>query len=497
MRERISQGRRSKLVQGSSSLKLQVRALLRRPPVTCPAGDSIASASRSMVENGVGSIIVVAPGGESLGIVTDRDLRERVLGAERSTSDSITTVMSTPLAAISPEAFVFEALLQMTRANIHHLAVVEAGKLIGVVSSHDLLLLQAAAPLYLACLIQSRASLGELGAAVPDLTEAIRHLFGQGLSGYEIGRIVSELNDLVIVRVLDFVERELQEGGLGEPPLPFCWLVLGSEGRREQTLRTDQDNALVYQDPSLAVRQTAERYFRAFAERVIEHLVRLGYPRCPADSMASNPQWCQPLSVWRGYFAEWARDTTPQNLMHASIYLDFRSVGGTARLAEELRDEVRAQVNAWRSFPRYLGKIAVSHGPALGLFGRFKLQRENGRRGINLKLGGMLLLNNALRAYAVDLGLDETNTIERLEAAARMGGCFTPDEVEDIREAYETIFHLRLRHQLARLADGREADNLIDPFALTGGEQRRLRGAFRAIRRLQGKVEDRYLTQAI
>lgn len=490
-------GRRSKLTESDSSLRLQVRSLFVRPPVICTPDATIADASHVMVERGVGSIIVVAPGGEPLGIVTDRDLRGRVLATRRSLGDPIASIMSTPLAHVSAEAFVFEALLEMTRRNIHHLAVLEAGKLIGVISSHDLLLLQAATPLEVARLIESQTSLAELATVMPKLTEATRRLFDQGVSGYQTGRIVSELNDLVIRRVLAMVEAELSDARFGEPPLPFCWLVLGSEGRREQTLRTDQDNALVYENPSLTVREPAERYFRAFAERVIEHLVQLGYPRCPADSMASNPRWCQPLSVWRGYFAEWARDTTAENLMHASIYLDFRPVAGRARLADELRDEVRAQVKAWRSFPRYLGKIAVSHAPALGLFGRFKLQRQNGRRGINMKLGGMLLLNNALRAYAIDLGLDETNTIERLQAAARTGGCFTPDEVEDIREAYETIFHLRLRHQLARLADGQEADNLIDPSALTGGEQRRLREAFRAIRRLQGKVEDRYLTQAI
>jgi CBS domain-containing protein len=450
-----------------------------------------------MVESGVGSIIVVGPGGAMLGIVTDRDLRERVVGAERSTTDAITTIMSAPVVSISPEAFVFEALLEMTRRNLHHLAVVEAGKLIGVISSHDLLLLQAAAPLELARLIQSRDTLAELGAAMPRITEATRRLFEQTLSGYEIGRIVSELNDLVIGRVLGFVERDLRAAGAGPPPLPFCWLVLGSEGRREQTLRTDQDNALVYEDPSPIVRQAAERYFQAFAERVIEGLVQLGYPRCPGDSMASNPKWCQPVGVWRGYFTEWVRDTTEQNLMHASIYLDFRPLAGATRLAEALRDEIRAQVKAWRSFPRYLGKIAVSHAPPLGLFGRFRLQRQNGSRGVNMKLGGMLLLNNALRAYAIDLGLDETNTIERLEAATRAGGCFTPDEVEDIREAYETIFHFRLRHQLARLAAGQPPDNLVDPHALTRSDQRRLKQAFRAIRRLQGKVEDRYLTQAI
>jgi len=302
---------------------------------------------------------------------------------------------------------------------------------------------------------------------------------------------------VLIRRVLAFVERDLEAEGLGRPPVPFCWLVLGSEGRREQTLRTDQDNALVYADPPAGLARPAARYFGLFAERVIDGLLRLGYPRCPGDSMASNPKWCQPLAVWRDYIAGWARDTTPENLMQASISLDFRRLAGEAHLAEVLREEVRAQARAWRSFPRYLAKVAVSYGPPLGLFGRFVLRRNDGARGVDVKLGGMLLLTNALRVYAIDLGLEETNTIERLEAATRTGNCFRPEERDDLRQAYETIFHLRLRHQLARLDAGTRPDNLVDPSALSPFDRRRLKDAFRSVRRLQGKLMDRYFTEAI
>ncbi|MGH7482275.1 MAG: DUF294 nucleotidyltransferase-like domain-containing protein, partial [Longimicrobiales bacterium] len=318
-----------------------------------------------------------------------------------------------------------------------------------------------------------------------------------GHSGYEIGRIVSELNDLVIRRVLALVEQELRAEKVGGPPVPFCWLVLGSEGRREQTIRTDQDNALVYADPPPGLAPWAERYFGLLAERVIAGLVQLGYPPCPANSMASNPQWRQPLATWRRYFGDWVSNPAPQNLLYSSIYFDFRPLAGAPELAEALRDEIRAEVKAWRSFPRHLGKLAVSHSPPLGLFGRFVLERRNGARGINVKLNALLLLVNALRAYAIELGLGETNTIERLEAATRTGGCFTADEAADVRGAYETIFQLRLRHQLARLEAGRTPDNFVDPSALGRGDQRRLKEAFRAIRRLQGKVELRYLTQAL
>jgi CBS domain-containing protein len=451
-----------------------------------------------MVTEAVGSAVVLGPDRRPAGIVTDRDLRQRVLAAGRSPEDPVETIMSAPLVTLSPEAFVFEALLEMTRRNLHHLPLVEGSQLVGVVSSHDLLLLQAATPLEISRLIQSAGSLEDLAALMPRLTDVTRQLFDQSASGYEIGRVVAEVNDMVVRRALSFAERDLGdvEAG-GFPPAPFAWLALGSEGRREQTIRTDQDNALVWDDPGPADRRRAERYFGALAERAIATLIRLGYPPCPADAMASNPKWRQPLSVWRHYFAEWVRDTTPQHLIDSSVCLDFRPVVGEARLADALREEIRDQVKAWRSFPRHLAKIAVSHAPAVGLLGRFRLQHQGGRRGVNLKLGGMLLLGNALRAYAIDLGLAETNTIERLEAATRVGGCFTIAEADDIREAYETIFRLRLRHQLGQLAAGDPPDNLVDPHALSRTEQARLKEALRAIRRLQGKIEDRYFTQAL
>lgn len=479
------------------ALNAPVRALLQRPPVTCSPETTIAEASRIMAAERVGSIVVLGGDRAPAGIVTRRDFLERVLAPRRSLEDPVASVMSAPLVTVSPEAFVFEALLEMTRRGLHHLPVVEAHGLVGMISSHDLLLVHASAPLELSRLIQSRRSLAELEADMPELTRAVGHFVEQGLSGYEIGRIVAELNDLVVRRVLAFVEQVLRDENLGEPPVPYCWLALGSEGRREQTLRTDQDNALVYADATADVGAHADRYFTRFAERAISDLVQLGYPRCPADAMASNPRWRKPLSTWRRYFGEWVREPVPQHLLHASIYFDLRPVAGAPELAAALRQEIRTQVGAWRSFPRHLGKLAVSSAVPLGLFGRFRLERQNGARGIDMKLNAMLLLVNALRAYAVELGLEETNTIERLAAATRAGGCFRETEAEDIRGAYETVFHLRLRHQLECLAAGTAPDNFLDPYALGPGAQRRLREALRVIRRLQGRVESRYLTEAL
>jgi CBS domain-containing protein len=450
-----------------------------------------------MTGRGVDAVVVLGPAEQPEGIVTDRDLRERVLAAGRPADEPVGRVMTTPLVSISPEASLIDAVLEMTRLGLHHLGVVEAGRLLGVVSGHDFLYLHAAAPVQLARMIRSGGTLEELAPVLPAFSETIRQLFEQGLSGSDIGRIVSELNDHLTRRVLGIVEGELGRSGAAEPPVAYCWLALGSEGRSEQTIRTDQDNALIYEDPPAGLRAPSESYFRALAERAIAALVELGHPRCPAGLMASTPRWCQPLAVWRGYVREWIGEPLAgQHLLYASACFDFRPVAGTAQLARALRDEIRTQTGTWRSFPRHLAKVAVSHAPPLGLFGQLLLQRKNGARGIDIKLNGMMPLVNALRVYAIDLGLEEANTLERLAAAAA-AGCFTEAETEATRRAYETLFHLRLGHQLGRIAAGRPPDNFLDPRGLGRDDQRRLKEAFRAIRRVQGKVEMRYFTEPL
>jgi CBS domain-containing protein len=474
-----------------------VRALLTRPPVTCRAGDSIEVASRLMTRHGADAVVVIGATGQPEGILTDRDLRERVVAAGRATAEPVASVMTTPVVTISAEASLLDAVLDMTRLGIHHLVVMEAQRLLGVVSGHDLLHLHAAAPVQLARMIQSARNLDELAPVLPALVETIRRLFEQGLPGSDIGRIVAEINDHLVRQVLGQAEEGLRQSGADAPPVAYCWLAFGSEGRREQTIRTDQDNALVYEDPPPALREPAQAHLRALAERVIAALGHLGHPPCPAGFMASNPRWCQPLAAWRGDIAAWIAEPLAENhLLYASTCFDFRPVAGAETLARALRDEVRSQTRAWRSYPRHLAKVAVSHGPPLGLFGRFVLETENGARGINIKLNGMLPLVNALRTYAIDLGVEETNSLDRL-AAATAAGCFTSAEAEETHRAYEILFRLRLGHQLDRIAAGRSADNFLDPRALDREDQRRLKEAFRTVRRVQGKVAMRYFTEPL
>ncbi|MEW6047854.1 MAG: DUF294 nucleotidyltransferase-like domain-containing protein, partial [Bacillota bacterium] len=323
-------------------------------------------------------------------------------------------------------------------------------------------------------------------------------LVDAGVSAIDLARIAAELNDALVRRVLALTEARLAEEGYGEPPVPYCWLALGSEGRREQTLRTDQDNALVYVTDSLVPPWGAEVYFKRLAERTVQGLVRCGVPPCPAGVMASNPKWCQPVDVWREYFSRWVRESSVQDLLLASIFFDFRPVWGESRLAHQLRRHLGEQIASWRAFLRLLAWSAVYWVPPLGVFGRIVTPRWGPARGmIDLKPQGMLPLVGSVRVHALDLGLPHTNTLDRIREASAADGRLAPGEVEELTAAYETITRLRLRSQLADLRAGRAPSGPMPLHALNRADRAALREAFAAIRRLQDDLRSRFMTDVL
>ena len=314
----------------------RVGELLRGPAVTC-APTATAVEVAALVPPGGAAVVVVGADGEPLGIVTDRDPISKVVAANRDAgSTRAADVMSTPLVTVAADALAWEALLEMTRREIHHLAVLDGGRLTGVLASDDVLAAQAVHPVGLARDIArapSRPALARLAAAV---TALVRQLIGSGGRAGDVARLVAELNDRIVARVLALAEATLGERGEGAPPVPYCWMVFGSEGRREQTLRTDQDNGLVYADPPPEHAPVAARYFARLSAEAIGGLLDVGFPPCPGGAMASNPRWCQPLATWTGYFREWMARPSQENVLAASMYFDLRPVAGQAALGAGL-----------------------------------------------------------------------------------------------------------------------------------------------------------------
>ena len=482
---------------GTGFLGRSVRDLVKLAPLTCPTSTSIASAAALMSSRGAGSIVVVGDDGGPLGIMTDRDLRTRVVARGMASSAPVSEAMSSPLLSVPPDTPAFEALLEMTRRSIHHLGLVEGGRLLAVVSSHDMVLAEGTHPLALARTIEAEDSLDGLAALALQLTGVVRSLVAGGSSASEVGRLLAELNDRLVRRALDLVAADLEAQGHGRPPLPFSWLAAGSEGRREQTLKTDQDNGLVYADPPPALREAAANYFARLAGSMGEILIRLGFPPCQGGFMASNPRWCQPDSAWRRYFTGWMATQEPEQVLQASLFFDLRPVAGDEVVGRALWEWVCEQAPSQRLFLGYMAKAALERHVPLGFFGGFVVERAGTHKDtLDLKGRGVFPVTQAMRVCALSLGLRETNTLDRLVASGREG-LFSSREADDLRDAHEVIARLRLTHQLARMDAGAPPDNFINPETLGKADQLLLKQAFKTITWLQRWIEDRFQTDLI
>jgi CBS domain-containing protein len=473
-----------------------VREFVARPPVTASPRTPVRELARQMVAAGVGSVVIVGEAGAPTGIVTDRDLRGKVVAEGRDpAATAAADVMSGPPITVEAGAYGFEALLEMTRRRIHHLVVMDEGRFAGVVSSHDFLRVQATHPVAVAREIALAASVDELARLGARVTALVRRLVDEGGTPYDVGRIVAELNDRVVQRVLELVTAPRTP--IGPPPVPFSWLAFGSEARREQTLRTDQDNGLAYADPPPADAAAVGAYFARLAAEVNGALVRIGFPECPARIMASNPEWCQPVGVWTKRFRHWMEESGPEEVLAACIFFDLRAVGGADEPASSLRTVIQTGAPSSRRLLGLLARDVVDRPVPLTVFGNVRVARDGPHRDtVDVKGGGGLQLIGAARVHALALGLEETNTVDRLRAASARS-LYGEAECREITDAHQLLQRIRLAHQLDRLERGEPADNRINPKRLSRAEALLLRDALHTVARVQAGLRERYATDLL
>lgn len=465
--ERLRSTATSASATSAQNLAVPVKYLAQAPPLFVPPETTVQEAARAMMDAGASSTLVAT---EPPGIVTDRDLRGRVLAAGLSPSTMVTAVMSRPLVSMDSDAPVFAAMMRMLEENIHHLALVEEGEVVGVVSSSDLLRHQAQSPLYLRRRLQDIQASADLARYADDVAHTVESLFHGGLGAAQIGRIISSLNDSLIARLVSLVETEL-----GPPPQPYAWIVFGSEGRSEQMLLTDQDNALVYAAPTAA----ADAYFQTLAGKVVDGLIQAGFPPCPGDYMATN--WCMALEQWTELFQSWVRTPEPQALMEAGIFFDFRPVHG--ELSLEPLEEILETAHKNSLFIGHMVRAAQEFNPPLGFFNRIRSQGGK----IDIKQGGIAPITGLARACALAAGSRERSTLERLVVAAE-AGTISREGAENLAETFQFLLRLRLRQQLADLQVGIAPSNLLTLDALSGMEQRYLKDALVNIRQMQNGI---------
>lgn len=448
---------------------------------------SIRQAAELMARHKISSLLLVDEAGLPTGIVTDRDLRERVVARGRDGSEPVSSIMSVTLIKSDAKDFCFEALLKMVRFNIHHLLVASGGELTGIITNHDLMMLQSTYPLAIARDIENQRSVEGLALAQRAIDRLIAVLIREGARASTITRIITEVNDRLVRRLLEIVEERL-----GPPPVSYCWIAFGSEGRKEQTFRTDQDNAIIYSDPAPGEAEGAARYFGDLARSMQDALSRCGFPPCPANYMASNEQWRRPLTAWKDYFRKWISKPTPEAVLFSLIFFDFRPVYGNTLLAENLRATLSHALKGQNLFLTHMAAIALQNRPPMGAFNRLQVERKGPHRNtLNIKINALTPIVDAARLAALQAHLYTTSTLDRLRELEGTDSVVAP-YARDLEQAFEFIMGLRLQHQYHRRQDGAEADNFLSPDALSALDVKTLRESFRLIKNVQSEIKDHY-----
>jgi CBS domain-containing protein len=468
-----------------------VASLLQRGPVTLAAASTVQQAAQHMRAAGVSSLLITEGedgAGRLLGVLTDRDLRSRVLAEGLPASTPVLQVATRELRTVGASASVFELMHLMARHGIHHVPVLDesSGRPLGVVSANRLNELHASSPLSLARRIHQQSGLEGLVEIAGQLGRLQRQLAQVPVSAHATGRIMSSITDAITVRLI-----ELAQSRLGPAPMGFCWVAAGSQARMEQTARTDQDNCLLLDDAFDEARHGA--YFEALARFVCDGLNACGYVYCPGEMMAQTPAWRQPLREWIAYFERWTRQPEPKALMLTCVFFDQRAVHGDAQLLQTLRREVLTRTNGNSIFLALMAQNALSHEPALGLFSRLSPSRSGEHAGsIDLKHKGIVPIVDLARIYALAAGIAAVGTQERLLAVGQ-GGEISAASAGELRQALEFIASLRLRHQARQLAAGQTPDNHLRPDEeLSHFERRQLIEAFGIVQTLQKVLGQRY-----
>ncbi len=449
---------------------------------------TVQEAAQVMAENRISSIVIMDRSNLPTGIVTDRDLRDKVVAKARDVQEPVKSIMSMSLIRVDARDYCFEAVLKMMRYNIHHVLVIKDGDLKGIITNHDLMLLQGTSPLSLTKDIESQQSVDGLVPVSKKINSMVGLLLKEGAKASNITKIITEVNDRLVRKVLEFAEKRF-----GPPPVRYCWIAFGSEGRKEQTFKTDQDNAIVYADPeSDAAADDAKNYFASFAVFARDSLIKCGFPLCPANYMASNPQWCQPLKVWKKYFTTWISAPTPDAVLNSVAFFDFRYMYGEAALADGLRDHLISLLRDEKVFLGYLANMAVRNRPPIGFLKSFVVEKSGEHKDeLNLKVKGFAPLVDIVRLFALEKGIRETSTLERIEAL-RERHTIVEEYADELEHAFDFIMLLRIHHQYEQISSGAAPDNFINPNGLSNLEKRSIKEAFQLISKIQEQIIERY-----
>jgi CBS domain-containing protein len=458
---------------------LKVADLMARKPITVGMNETIRAAAQKMRDAHVSSLGVL-DGKRFAGIVTTRDMTNKVLASGMDPMMPVAEVMTHDPITLTPESLGSDILHIMLERRIGHLPVVDDGRLVGMVTQTDVTRYQAVSSAMLIRDAATAETVADMAAVTARIPRLLVQLVGGNNAHEVVTRLITDIADTVTRRLL-----ALGEKTLGAAPVPYLWLACGSQGRQEQTGVSDQDNCLFIDD---AATDEDMAYFAALAKFVSDGLNECGYVYCPGDMMATNPMWCQRISVWRGYFRRWVQNPDPMAQMLASVMFDLRPIGGVASLFADLQAETLDMASKNSIFVAHMISNSLKHTPPLGLLRGFATIRSGEHKNhIDLKHNGVVPVVDLGRVYALIGELPAANTRARL-VAAENAGVISVSGARDLIEAYDLIAQTRLENQAQLVRSGRKPDNFLAPSDLSDFERSHLRDAFVVVRTMQSAI---------
>ncbi|MSN25815.1 MAG: CBS domain-containing protein [Geobacter sp.] len=463
-----------------------VRDFCRKELILCSVDDVVQAEAAVMAERGISSVIVCRER-VPVGIFTDRDLRNKVvaIGCDPGTLRA-GVVMSEPLIVVREDDFLFEAVYLMARHGIHRLGVVAAdGKLCGMLTESDLIRAQSNSPQLLVRQLESARNIADLKQIHRGIAALTVSLHQAGVPVHELMRLISHLNDRIVQRLIDLLRGER----FPQLPAGFAFVVMGSEGRGEQTLKTDQDNAMIYAD-DLSAGEVA--MLATFSEALVEGLVEIGVPECPGGIMAKNTLWRHSLTEWMNVVDGWISEPDAENILHFCMFCDLRTLAGDPALEQTIKSHIAERAQHETLFLMQLAVQAGKFNPPLGFFGGFKVEKSGAHRGeIDLKNAGLFAITEGIRALGLAAGLVGGGTLEKM-SLLRDKGVLSHERLEDLQAGFNLLCQLRLQGQVEAISKGGELSNHIAPAVLNRVEQGRLHVTLEVVKSFEAFIRSRF-----
>ncbi|CAM3576911.1 DUF294 nucleotidyltransferase-like domain-containing protein [Sphingobacterium prati] len=457
----------------------KIEHIVYKDIVACSADTPIYMAAKVMATQKV-SCLFIKEGDSIIGYATDMTLRDRVIAQQADTGQHIVEVMDNPIVSISNQAYLYEAVLKMFRTKSKYLLVEKEGNYVGFLSRNRLLSEQGQSPLVFIQSVKLAETLEELRDKWNNVPEIIHQLLGRGVNAEIANQVITTVADSIAIKVIEKVIKDL-----GEPPAKFVFMVTGSEGRKEQTLMTDQDNAIIYEDKANEQRELVRDYFLRFASQVSDHLNTIGFSYCTGGYMASNPEWTHSLSHWKNNYKTWIEESIPENAIKFSTFFDCRRLYGDPNIIEQLKDFLTIELQKPNDrFFAFIAKNALQYEPPLTFFKTIKTQTVGSTEVFNIKKA-MTPIVDLVRVYALKNRIYEENTGGRLKALLDLA-IFTQEQYDELHQSYYYLMSLRLRNQTNQIRIAKlNPNNYIPIDSLTKIEKATLKEIFKTIHNFQ------------